>query len=334
MALFDPKKIAGGLAKGAVGAAGALVGVAGFAKDQAVAAAGAASKAVAAGAANASEKASIALQERKENWYHPVFLDQYQATDFDMPKLIVIADEDIRKGNEFCEGAIGWLNTRRVPEIIFMYEEFVEQSGVQFSPRPMCGCAYYRHPFNKDLYLPVKDYISICKRDQLTELKNIACMLGAVHCSVEVLEDKGIVGKLGSVANMRADAPIAEGAREKATYNEETNVGVGYSSSESLKIEMNEYFEAGATPQRPELQWFKNDNEILSLIEKRCNPDAGGVLSKYSIDITSSASSSISIDLASKIDASLGAASVKVGSKLTAGLKRDEKKRFFFKIEF
>lgn len=29
----------------------------------------------------------------------------------------------------------------------------------------MCGGVYYRHPFESDLYLQVKDYLKICKRD-------------------------------------------------------------------------------------------------------------------------------------------------------------------------
>lgn len=97
---------------------------------------------------------------------------------------------------------------------------------------------------------------------------------------------------------------------------------------------MSESFEPGAAPRRPELKWFAHDNEILSLIEKRCNPNAGGVLNSYSIDITASTSSSISIDLASSIDASLGAARVKAGGSLSSGLKNEEKKHFIYKIEF
>lgn len=325
------KNTANGLTRGASNAKGAIVGAAGAVKGKAVVAVDAVGAAISSGASAASEKAARAIRDQKERLYNPLFAEDYFSTGFDMPKLVVIADEDARKGVEVCDGAIGWLNTRRIPEIIFMYEEFVPRSNVRFSPRPMCGGVYYRHPFESDLYLQVKDYLKICKRDQLTELKNIACLLGAVHCSVEVHREKGLLGSVGASRNSHAQAKVG---KERASTDVSQALDASCASNETLNIVMSESFEPGATPQRPELQWFAHDNEILSLIEKRCNPNAGGVLSSYSIDITASTSSTISIDLASSIDASLGAAKVKAGNSLAAGLKKEEKKHFVYKIEF
>lgn len=172
-------KIAGGLTRGMTNAKSALANSTKETKDMVTNAAYAAGSGHCLRSHQCIEKASSAIEDCKRRWYNPLFLEDYQSEDFDMPKLVVIADEDIRKGNELCEGAIGWLNTRRIPEIIFMYEEFVPNSAIRFSPRPICGSAYYRHPFEPDLYLQVKDYLKICKRDQLTELKNIAYLLGA-----------------------------------------------------------------------------------------------------------------------------------------------------------
>lgn len=339
---IDPKKLAGGLTKNAGNAKNALAGVAdatrekasgiaAVAKEKASVAAGTAGTAITAGATAVSKKASEAIQDQRQKWYRPLFLEDYQDPEFDMPKLIVVADEDLRKGVDVCEGAIGWLNTRHVPEIIFLYEEFIEKSGVQLSPRPMCGSAYYRHPFEKNLYLQIKDYLRICKRDQLTELKNIAHKLGATHCSVEVHEERGIVGSLAGSTAVQVASVVAS---DKASAALSEGFTSQFSSNEKMSIEMNETFGAGAKPQRPELRWFANDYEILSLIEKRCNVDDGGMLNSYSIDITASTSSSISIDLARKIDASLASARVKVGESLMGGLKKEEKKRFIYKIEF
>lgn len=325
------KKIAGGLNGGTSNAKGTIAGAAGAVKDKAVGAVGTAGTAISSGVAVVSEKAARAIKAQKERLYNPLFAEDYFSTDFDMPKLVVIADEDARKGVEVCDGAIGWLNTRRIPEIIFMYEEFVPRCNVRFSPRPMCGGVYYRHPFESDLYLQVKDYLKICKRDQLTELKNIACLLGAVHCSVEVHQEKGLFGSVAASRNSHAQAKVG---KERASTDVSQSLDANCTSNETLNIVMSESFEPGATPRRPELKWFAHDNEILSLIEKRCNPNAGGVLNSYSIDITASTSSSISIDLASSIDASLGAAKVKAGGSLSSGLKKEEKKRFVYKIEF
>ena len=324
-------KIAEGLTRGMTNAKSALANSTKETKDMVTNAAYAAGSAIASGAISASEKASSAIEDCKRRWYNPLFLEDYQSEDFDMPKLVVIADEDIRKGNELCEGAIGWLNTRRIPEIIFMYEEFVPNSAIRFSPRPICGSAYDRHPFEPDLYLQVKDYLKICKRDQLTELKNIAYLLGATRCSVEVHQEKGLVGALGLARDIHVQSKLAG---EHAGSDASQTLDAERSSNETLSIVMNESFDPGATPKRPDLQWFAHDNEILSLVEKRCSPDVCSTMNSYSIDITSSTASSISIDLASSIDASLGAAKVKAGDSLSATLKKEEKKRFIFKIEF
>lgn len=313
---INRKGLSDKLAQGASSAKGAIGKAAAFTKENAVI---------------ASDKASEIIREQKERWYNPVFLEDYLAEDFDMPKLIVIEDEDERKGNEICEGAIGWLNTRRVPEIIFMYEEFVPKSGIRFSPRPMCKGVYYRHPFEHDLYLQVKDYLKICKNDQLTELKHIACLLGATHCSVEVHQEMGLVGALASARN---SSMKSKAVAQRASADSSQMIDVDYSANETLSIVMNESFEPGAIPQRPQLQWFAHDNEILSLIEKRCNPDAGGVMSSYCIDITASTTSSMSVDLASSIDASLKAVRAITGGSLSADLKKEEKKRFVFRVEF
>ena len=51
---------------------------------------------------------------QKERLNNPLFVEDC-STAFDMPNLVVIADEDARKGVEVCDGAIGWLNTCRIP---------------------------------------------------------------------------------------------------------------------------------------------------------------------------------------------------------------------------
>jgi len=328
---FDGKKISKNLAEKASVAKEVFAGAAETTKDKAATAANAAGNAIATGKVAAAKKASTIIQNQKERWYSPLFLEEYQADDFDMPKLVVIADEDSRKDVELCDGAIGWINRRKVPEIIFLYENFLPECGIRFNPRPICGSAYFRHPFEHDLYLQVKDYLTICLNNQLTKLKNIACQLGAVHCSVEIHQEKGLIGTLGASRSAHAQA---KEANQSASTGAIQSAGIECGINETLSIVMDETFVSGVTPQRPALKWFKHDNEILSLIEKRCSSNMGGVLNTYSIDITASATSTISIDLANSIDASLGAAKVKAGESLSAGLKKEEKKRFVYRIEF
>ena len=50
---------------------------------------------------------------QKERLYNPLFVEDC-STAFDMPKLVVIADEDARKGVEVCDGGRSAGSTRAV----------------------------------------------------------------------------------------------------------------------------------------------------------------------------------------------------------------------------
>ena len=210
-----------------------------------------AGKKISEGAEKAEKKISKAVHEHKLKKYSPLFIDDYQSENFDSPKLVVIADEDMRKGIEVCDGAIGWTERRCVPEILFIYEEFAPKSGMRFYPRQICGGAYYRHPFEDDLYLQVKDYVKVCRGNQLTELKDIAYKLGAVNCSVEVYQDKSIFASIS--ANKHLKAQIKEG-KEKLGSGTSTTLNTELSKNSSVHILMNESFETGHKVTMPKLQ--------------------------------------------------------------------------------
>ena len=57
-------------------------------------------------------KAQAAKRERQLEKLNPVFRDAYLASDFDLPQIVVIEDEDQRKGEELCEGR--WAGSPRL----------------------------------------------------------------------------------------------------------------------------------------------------------------------------------------------------------------------------
>lgn len=60
----------------------------------------------------------------------------------------------------------------------------------------------------------------------------------------------------------------------------------------------------------------------------------GGTLTSYSIDITSSTSSTLSFELARSIEASLGTAGISAAESLSGKVAKEEKKQFIYFIEF
>ena len=53
--------------------------------------------------------AADAQLEARRRKYAPVFPDEFWSPDYDLPNMVIIEDEDKRKGIDVCEGAIGWL---------------------------------------------------------------------------------------------------------------------------------------------------------------------------------------------------------------------------------
>ncbi|MGM9619515.1 MAG: hypothetical protein ACI3W8_06765 [Oscillospiraceae bacterium] len=58
-----------------------------------------------------AQEASASIQaktlEDRVKKFNPIFPDQYRGADFNIPNLIQIVDDAVRKGIDVCEGAIG-----------------------------------------------------------------------------------------------------------------------------------------------------------------------------------------------------------------------------------
>lgn len=295
-----------------------------------------AEKAKAAGS-TASEKAHEGIQQvkvaneaRKLDKLAPVFPDEFFADDYDLPYMIIIVDEDVRKGIDQCEGAIGWLTRDRGMEVLHLYREFVDQSKLNFHPRPMCDSVYYVDTYDPHRYIDVSCLFEVLHQDKITELRDIARCLGAKSCQLvgrEMTSEKK-VAKRGLTAKLSAKgAPVTSvAASGEATASEE--------SVSNSQIIFMQRFEGDAEPVRPTLNWFKNDREIQSLVEMRCGNDGANVLKDYAIEIDNSQSASMSNQRAQKIDAVLKGLKISVGSKMEEQLRRESQRRLKFIIEF
>lgn len=295
-----------------------------------------AEKAKAAGS-TASEKAHEGIQQvkvaneaRRLEKLAPVFPNDFFADDFDLPYMIIIADEDVRKGIEQCEGAIGWLTRGQGMEVLHLYREFVDQSGLNFHPRPMCDSVYYVDTYDPHRYIDVSCLFEVLHQDKITELRDIARCLGAKSCQLvgrEITTEKK-VAKRGLAAKLGAKgAPVTSvAASDEATLREE-------SVSDSQIIFM-QRFEGNAEPTRPTLNWFKNDREIQSLVEMRCGNDGANAIKDYAIEIDNSQSASMSAQRAQKIDAVLKGLKISVGSKMEEQLRHESQRKLKFIIEF
>lgn len=281
------------------------------------------------GARLASEAAKEGSQRLKESIYNPVFPEDYAAVDYDRPKMIIIVDEDERKGIDICEGSIGWFSKEAGLEVLHLYEEAVPFSGLSFFPRPMCDSVYYVDPFDSNRYVSLDSYFDELQKDKMTELRSIARSLGAKKCTLESFEKAKCItvrkGKLGGRLKKEGVDFDPEGSGELTQED---------SASSQQKILFSQTFEGDARPRVPQLRWYAYDQEIKFLIDSRIGEDGENSTSRYAIEIDSASSSTMKTALAAKIDVALKKLGASCNFSLEGEALSESRRKLRFEVEF
>lgn len=278
-----------------------------------------------------SEIAQDGRFKLRMNYYSPVFPEEYRNPDFDLPKMIVIADEDERKGVDVCVGSIGWLSKEGDLEVFHLYEEAVSMCGLHFHPRPVCDSIYYLDAFDNRRFVNLDCYFEVMQQDKMTELRGIAYSLGAKRCRLETYE----AAKEISIKKSRRGAKVSTIAPKGRLKGESSLEAEHLSSKSSETSTLFEHtFEGDATPKCPELQWYAHDKEINFLINTRCSGSDYNSTKDYRIEIDCSASSTLSIRMASKIDAALNKLGASCNFSFEGEVMNESRRKLMFEVEF
>ena len=140
------------------------------------------------GVAAIVEKSKADSYARRLKKYNPLFPDQYQSESFNLPNIIMIVDDAVRRGIDVCEGSIGWLSKESGVEILCLYDEAVIFSGIQFVPTVTCDALYYVDSFDRNKFIRTDCIFSKAHEERMAELKHIAYSLGAKRCTIEINE--------------------------------------------------------------------------------------------------------------------------------------------------
>lgn len=232
-----------------------------------------------------SEKRQQEMLEKQIKKYRPLTAKEYKSKNFKIPNAIQIVDDAVRRNIEVCEGAIGWLEEHKGVEVLHLYDEFVEKSGLSFVPAPKCDTVYCVDNFDRSTFISSSYVFSKTNEEKLAELANIAHSLGAKRCSVEIVESdtKSSSGALGiNIAVGGANANVAESNKQK--------------SSGKRTME----FIGSDQPTRPELKWFAYDENIKGLIEMRCSNNNS--IKSTTLELSGSSCATMSKKVACAID--------------------------------
>ncbi|MBQ8429884.1 MAG: hypothetical protein IJX30_07310 [Clostridia bacterium] len=275
------------------------------------------------------KKTKSIAEKNKENQYkkrmeryNPLFPEQFKSENFHLPNIIKIVDDAVRKDIDVCEGAIGWLERVKEIEILYLYDEWVEQSGIEFVPFWKCDHIYCVDNFNRNRYINANSIFSKSTEEKLAELENIAYCLGAKFCSIEIIESDKEVGKQTIIGKLKSGVKGVEASSNTSSMQEREAVSSQKGKTVSTFVGHN-------NPKRPQLKWFAHDDNIKGLIEKRCN-DIQSIESK-TLELSGASFITMNKNMACAIDV---LSKVKGDTTMQQQSMKESSSTLIFKVEF
>lgn len=276
-----------------------------------------------------SEKNKAENYQRRLKKYNPLFPQEYNSDEFNIPNMIVIVDDAVRRGIDVCEGAIGWLSNENGMEVLHLYDEFINDSGIEFVPAAICDAVYYVDRFDRKKFVQTDCIFSKAHEERLAELKNIAYSLGAKRCSIEISESSSEVKVQKSnkeskskVSSNRVDLSAGAKSKQQSSYKDVAK------HSGNIEIEFGENNEV----KMPKLKWFAHDDTIKNLVKMRVE-DKNSIKSEILV-LQGSVSATMSRKTAYAIDSAIS----KIGSNNKSDMEnqatRENRSKLIFSIDF
>lgn len=276
-----------------------------------------------------SEKNKDEAYLRKLKKYNPLFPEQYFSASFTRPNMIIIVDDAVRKGIDVCEGAIGWLSNSNGMEVLNLYDEAIAESGIRFVPSADCDAIYYIDSFDHNRYIRIDSIFDIAHKEKIAELEHIAFSLGAKRCTIQLVEKQA-----ESEAQQKKYTFRASGKKNTISVSsaEEGEKSTTVTSRTEKSGQIISSFSGCATPTRPQLKWFANDDSITSLVNMRCT-NANAIQSKQ-LKLSGSSISTMSQKTACSIDNALSKINAKASAKMEQHVQKETRTELVFDIEF
>jgi hypothetical protein len=272
------------------------------------------------------EKSKADEYARRLKKYNPLFPEQYQSASFNLPNIIVIVDDAVRRGIDVCEGSIGWLSKDTGSEVLHLYDEAVAFSGIQFVPAATCDAVYYVDSFDRNRFIRTDCIFSKAHEEKIAELKHIAYCIGAKRCTIDISESSTNFKAKQTKADLNASA-----ANIKAKASAEGEVTNKHSKRRHGHDEIE--FTGFRLPKRPTLKWFEHDDGINRLIDMCCNGRRG--VKSETLEISGTTSATMTQSVACAIDSVINKTiSAKGRTSMKAQAKEEHRSKLLLHIEF
>ena len=271
------------------------------------------------------EKSKADEYARRLKKYNPLFPEQYQSASFNLPNIIVIVDDAVRRGIDVCEGSIGWLSKDSGAEVLHLYDEAVQFSGVQFVPAATCDAVYYVDSFDRNRFIRTDCIFSKAHEEKIAELKHIAYCIGAKRCTIDISESSTKSKTKSVTADVNAKTNDIHGKVSADYENSSKNSKRRHGHDE---IE----FTGFRLPKRPALKWFAHDDGINRLIDMCCS---GRRKVKYeTLELSGTTSATMTQSAAVAIDGVIKSVNAKGKLSMRSQVKEENRSKLLFHIEF
>ena len=273
------------------------------------------------GAKAISEQTKKSLYEQKMKKYNPLFPEQYQSKDFHVPNMIKIVDDAERRGIDVCEGAIGWLGKENNVEVLYLYDEWLDESGLSFAPAAICNEIYVVDRFDHKKFVRIDSVFEISHSERIAELEHIAYSLGAKSCTIEITESSASYNQTRSQKSLVGNAKVVS---EKSSVERESL----YIQANRRSGHKTTMFSGHDNPKMPQLKWYAQDDNIKRLIEMKC-ADCSSVQAT-SLLLEGSSSATMSQTAAKEFDGAIK----NMGYKTAVSFERKAQNEYSSKLSY
>lgn len=265
------------------------------------------------GAKSFAEQTQKNIHDQQAQKYIPITKEEFNDESFQIPSIIKINDDSANREFVESEDAIGWIEQHKNVPVLHLYDSFVKNCRLTFVPFAQKDDVYCVDKFKTDTYITAREVFGKATKEKLAELSNIAFLLGAKSCSVEILE---------------AESDMDSGNLKMGIKGVGTFGGVAKSAvSKKQSGKTTTDFEGHDNPQPPDLKWFAHEDNIKWLIEMRCKR----AIKSHILELKGSSSTTISKSIACAMDDVLGA-------KTNLSMEKEALKEYndilVFEIEF
>lgn len=199
----------------------------------------------------------------------PFAIDRAESANLDPPSILSITVRDKKRAeSEVCQGSVGYYQAAKGYSFLCLYEDNLKPFSLTFYPTASQGI-FLASPYQDGVYIAVDEYFNFIRKGIVNELELVAQNLGAKHVRISFQEDT----KAHTMQKVRSHAKVPGTA---AAYDHESSLH----ESSNVEIAADVKFSGYSSPVMPDLVYFRNESDILKLIQMRTSNSANQIESK------------------------------------------------------